>query len=92
MRVSGGQEYRVHSYGGNWLPPVTGNDQNNCSNGYAGTEVGSPIDGVAISGGINYKVHIYGGNWLPAVNDYNTNDSKYGFAGILGRPIDAVMI
>lgn len=90
IRVSGGKEYCVHVLGGNWLPPVTGNDENDAYNGYAGLD-GKPIDGFAIKG-TKYKVHILGGGWLPEVNQYNINDLNYGMAGNIGQKIDAIMI
>lgn len=90
LRISGGLEYRVHIFGGNWLPAVTGNDMNDPDNGYAGID-NKPIDGVAIKG-TTYKVHLLGGNWLSEVNEYNINDENYGMAGIIGRKIDAIMI
>jgi hypothetical protein len=90
VRVSGGKSYRVHVKGGNWLPAVTGNNAKDSNNGYAGN--GKIIDAVAISGGKEYLVHLQGGSWLPPVKGYNINDSNNGYAGILGRPIDAIMI
>jgi len=92
LRVSGGQQYRVHIQGKNWLPPVTGNDKDDFNNGYAGTLEGDPIDAIAIAGGVRYAVHIKGGNWLPEVNGYDTSDDYNGYAGVLGKTIDAVMI
>jgi hypothetical protein len=90
LRVSGNLEYRVHTLGGSWLPPVTGNNQNDPNNGYAGLD-NVPIDGVAIKG-TKYKVHILGGGWLSEVSQYNINDLNYGMAGNLGQKIDAIMI
>ena len=90
LRVSGGEEYRVHTLGGKWLPAVKGNDENDAMNGYAGID-SQPIDGVAIKGA-TYKVHILGGTWLPEVSQYNIDDEVYGMAGIIGRKIDAIMI
>ena len=92
LRVSGGKPYRVHIKGGGWLSSVTGNNQNNLFNGFAGNAAGSAIDAVAISGGIDYAVHIKGGKWLPAVRGYNIKDSRNGYAGIIGREIDAITI
>lgn len=92
LRVSGGKQYRVHIKGGGWLSSVTGNNQNNLYNGFAGNAAGSAIDAVAISGGIYYAVHIKGGKWLPAVRGYNIKDSRNGYAGIIGREIDAITI
>jgi len=92
LRVSGGQNYRVHLQGQGWLPPVNGNDENDFDNGYAGSLNGNIIDGVAIDGGVQYAVHIQGGQWLPTVNGYNTSDDNNGYAGVLGKPIDAIMI
>ena len=37
-------------------------------------------------------MHVQGGSWLPPVKGYNINDSNNGYAGILGKPIDAIMI
>ena len=90
LRVSGNLEYRVHVLGGSWLPAVTGNDQNDPNNGYAGLD-NVPIDGVAIKGA-TYKVHILGGGWLGEVSQYNINDLINGMAGELGKKIDAIMI
>lgn len=90
LRVSGGTPYRVHVLGGNWLPAVTGNDENDANNGYAGLD-GKPIDGVAIKGA-TYKVHILGGGWLPEVSGYDINDNVNGMAGNIGQTIDAIMI
>ena len=92
LRVSGGKQYRVHIKGGGLLSSVTGNNQNNLYNGFAGNAAGSAIDAVAISGGIYYAVHIKGGKWLPAVRGYNIKDSRNGYAGIIGREIDAITI
>jgi hypothetical protein len=90
LRVSGGTEYRVHTIGGKWLPAVTGNNQNDYYNGYAG-EDGVAIDGVAIKGA-KYQVHILGGGWLSEVSKYDINDSVNGMAGIYGKKIDAIKI
>lgn len=90
LRVSGNLEYRVHTLGGDWLAAVTGDDQNEPSNGYAGID-NVPIDGVAIKDA-TYKVHILGGGWLPEVSEYNIDDLDYGMAGILGKRIDGIMI
>ncbi|ORX63502.1 hypothetical protein BCR32DRAFT_330850 [Anaeromyces robustus] len=95
LRVSGNREYRVHLLNSNqWLDPVTGNDENNARNGYAGTTKGDVIDAIAISGNVRYAVHIMNGGWLPPVNgkNYDITDEDYGFAGIIGQAIDAVMI
>lgn len=90
LRVSGGSEYRVHTLGGRWLPAVTGNNQNDYNNGYAG-EDGVPIDGVSIKGA-KYQVHILGGGWLSEVSKYDIDDSVNGMAGIYGKKIDAIKI
>ena len=90
LRVSGGEPYRVHILGGNWLPAVTGNNKADSNNGYAGID-GKTIDGVAIKG-TTYRVHILGRDWLPEVSQYNINDANYGMAGIYGKAIDAIMI
>ena len=92
LTVSGGKEYRVHIVRGDWLPPVTGNDINDDTNGYAGTLDGKEIDAVAISGGNQYAVHVKGRNWLPSVTGYNINDYNNGFTGMIGTAIDAIMI
>lgn len=92
LRVSGGKAYMVHTLGGTWLPAVTGNDEKNDNNGYAGTVRGDAIDAVAISGGVRYAVHTLEDGWLPSVTGYNTKDDYNGYAGILGHTIDAVMI
>lgn len=90
LRVSGGEPYRVHILNGKWLPEVTGNDEGDSKNGYAGID-GQKIDGIAIKG-TTYRVHILGGDWLDPVSKYDINDNKNGMAGILGKTIDAVMI
>ena len=90
LRVSGGTEYRVHVLGGIWLPPVTGNDENDGNNGYAWLN-GKPIDGVSIQGA-TYKVHLLNGGWLPEVTGYDINDDNNGMAGVIGKAIDAIMI
>ena len=90
LRVSGGTEYRVHTLGGKWLPAVTGNNQNDSDNGYAGID-GLAIDGVAIKGA-KYQVHILGGGWLDEVSKYDISDTDYGMAGIFGKKIDAIKI
>ena len=90
VRISGGQSYRVHVLGGNWLPAVTGNSVSDSNNGYAGVD-GKPIDGLAVQG-TKYKVHVLGGDWLPEVKKYDINDSNYGMAGIYGKQIDAISI
>jgi len=87
LRVSGGQKYIVHILDGEWLDEV---DQNDIDYGYAGTVNGKSIDAVAIDG-VEYAVHIEN-RWLPAVNEYNIKDDINGFAGIIGNPIDAIMI
>lgn len=71
-----------------WLPNVTGSNENDHDNGYAGI-LGAPISGFVASAygtDLTYKVHNINGEWLPEVK--NRDD----FAGILGRPIDGVMI
>jgi GH24 family phage-related lysozyme (muramidase) len=75
-----------------WLPQVTGYDQNDSNNGYAGV-FGRAITGLRVSGGKKYRVHIKGGKWLSAVTGNNENDSSNGFAGdSQGSAIDAVAI
>ena len=71
---------------------MTGNNQNDLNNGFAGISKGSSIDAVAISGGVYYVVHVKGVNWLPAVNGYDVYDSNYGYAVIVWKEIDAIMI
>ena len=93
LTVSGGKEYRVHIVRGDWLPPVTGNDINDDTNGYAGTLDGKEIDAVAISGGDKYAVHIMGEGWTYSVTGYSIDEKvKEGYAGTIGKPIDAIMI
>ena len=93
LRVSGGLEYRVHIKSRKWLPPVTGNDINDDTNGYAGAQNGDEIDAVAISGGIQYSVHIKDGEWLYPVTGYNIDERvKEGYSGNLGQVIDAITI
>ena len=91
LRIDGGQNYRVHICGGSWLPAVSGNNENDSNNGYAGVK-GRPIDAISISGGISYKVHSLNGKWYPYVNGYNIQDSNNGYAGVLGKIIDAIQI
>jgi len=92
LRISGNQRYSVHTRN-RWLDSVSRNDQHEATNGYAGTVNGDPIDAVAIDGGVEYTVHIPSDDrWLPIVTKYDTSDFYEGFAGILGEPIDAVMI
>jgi len=97
-----GATYQVHCWGGDgtekydfadWLEPVSGFDINDYENGFAGNY--HPIDAFAISTpGYTYKVHLRGGDWLEEVSsdNYNLGDSENGYAGIIGKPIDAVMI
>jgi len=90
LKVNGGKPYRVHVVGGGWLDAVTGYDERDPNNGYAGID-GRAIDAVAIQDA-TYKVHILDGNWLDEVSGYNIYDADQGFAGIIGRTIDGVMI
>lgn len=71
-----------------WLPDVSGHNQNDHNNGYAGV-LGSPISGIyanASEGNLFYKVRTTSGSWLPEVKN------RTDFAGILGKPIDGFMI
>ena len=75
-----------------WLPQVSGYNQNDGNNGYAGV-FGKAITGLRVSGGKSYRVHIKGGKWLPAVTGNNVNDGNNGYAGTTnGDAIDAVAI
>lgn len=81
-----GCTYQV--YTDNWLPKVTGSNQNDSINGYAGN-IGQPISGVYIEctkGNVFYRAHQMNGSWLPEVK--NLED----YAGNLGKPIDKIMI
>ena len=87
IRISGNQEYRVRYTRGGWLSPVTGNNMFDENNGFAGID-GTEVDGIAIKGA-KFRVHILGGDWLDEVNDYNIKNPN---CGIIGKPIDAIMI
>lgn len=96
---SGNVKYCVHRWGGDahesypgtndWLPWVNNRED------FAGWN--TPIDAIAISSDVPcmYQVHLRKQNgWLEPVLSENCNlqDSEYGYAGILGEPIDAIMI
>lgn len=71
-----------------WLPDVTGHDQNDHVNGYAGN-LGEAVRGVlanASEGNLFYRVHVKGGSWLPEVKN------RQDYAGILDKEIDGFMI
>ena len=87
IRISGNQEYSIRLLRGTWLQPVTGNNIHDIFNGFSGIE-GREIDGVAIKG-TKYRVHILGGDWLEEVSDYDTKNPN---CGIIGKPIDAIMV
>ena len=95
--------YRVHVYGGGWLPYV---DSRNCNtgdaiNGYAGN--GRPIDAVEIyyytpSGAVayryaNYRVMVQGRStyYSPQIDNLTTNGMD-GYAGMFGRKITRLQI
>jgi len=92
LRIKGEKKYRVHLLGDQeWLPAVNGSDQNEPNNGYAGTVNGRPIDAIVVGGGNKYAVHILGEDWTEPIIEYNITDSKK-YAGVIGKPIDAIMI
>jgi len=92
IRISGGQKYISHVLDEDWLGEMTGNNQNDVYFGYSGTVNGKPIDAIAIDGGVEYAVHILRGEWLNPISKYDITDDKAGYAGIIGKPIDAIMI
>jgi len=83
-----------------WLKEVTGYDENDPVNGYAGI-LGKPITSLRVSGGQKYRVHMLNDkNWGKEVTGNDKNDGKYGYAGnpyvsstaTSARPIDGVAI
>lgn len=96
---NGDVTYCVHRWAGDenesypgtndWLPWVTNRED------FAGWN--TPIDAIAIKSDIPciYQVHLRKTDeWLEPVLSENCNleDSEYGYAGIIGQPIDAIMI
>ncbi len=84
-----GDEYEHYPNGGQWLPWVKNRED------FAGDNI--PIDGIAIRSDkpCLYQVHLRKtGGWLETVCSENCNleDHEYGFAGIIGQPIDAIII
>ena len=92
--------YAVHQMGTNarWLPAVTGANDADTNNGYAGNLGTGVIDAFMIKATgvtLHYQAHLKGHattDWLPAVTGYSTADSKNGYAGNLGTAIDAIRI
>lgn len=89
-------KYRVHTYGGKWLPYVTGFNLGDSVNGYAGN--GTPIDAIEIilseEGG--YKARYRVSRLNKDYFNWQTNNEKAngqdGFAGLIGKKIDRVQI
>lgn len=85
----GGDAYEHYPNGGEWLPWVKNRED------FAGDNI--PIDGIAIKSDkpCEYQVHLRKSNmWLERVSSKDTDltDDEYGYAGIIGEPIDAIMI
>jgi len=75
-----------------WLNEVSGYDQNDSANGYAGI-IGEPITSLRVSGGQKYIVHILDEEWLGEMTKNDQNDAYFGYAGTVnGKSIDAVAI
>lgn len=94
ISISGGVRYRVAPIGKGYLPWVTGYNEADDNNGYAG------IDDVAFDriqidakkGKAVYRVKLKGDkNYLPWVTGYN-NINGNGYAGVKGKPIEAIQI
>lgn len=84
-----GDEYEHYPNGGEWLPWVKNRED------FAGDNI--PIDGIAIKSDkpCEYQVHLRKSNmWLERVSSKDTDltDNEYGYAGIIGEPIDAIII
>lgn len=81
-----------------WLSDIVNYNEKN-SNGYAGI-IGQAISGFRgntvgkeeTAGKLIYKVHTKNGKWLGEITDREKDKSGDDFAGILGKPIDAIMI
>jgi len=76
-----------------WLKEISGYDENDSKNGYAGV-IGEPMTSLRIDGGKSYRVHSYNTkSWLEKVNGNNMNDNVNGYAGVkYGDKIDAIVI
>lgn len=93
--VSGGSvKYRVHIFGGGWLPYVTGYNINDVVNGYAGN--GQAIDAIevyfytpdgCVAKKAKYRVAPCGGGYYPWQYDNETGDGQDGYAGAFGVKI-----
>lgn len=87
--------YQVHTLNGKWLPKVTGFDQNDFINGYAGNH--TPIDAIRVyyttPAGEPHQQARYAvktakrATWLPDQVDNYTHDGMDGYAGNLGEAI-----
>ena len=89
-------KYQV--YAGKWYNDITNYNEVN-SNGYAGV-FGKSISGFRgntvgkeeTAGKLIYRVHTKNGKWLGEITDREKDKSGDNFAGILGKPIDAIVI
>lgn len=85
-------KYRVHIKGGSWLPWVTGYNQKDVNNGYAGN--GKPIDAIEIKCSkydIRYKTSGIknGTTFYAEVKDATTSGSE-SYAGTFGNILDKI--
>lgn len=94
INITGGCRYRVAPIGKGYLPWVTGYNQEDDNNGYAGLD-DVPFDRLQIDakkGKAVYRVRVKGDkNYQPWVTSYNLINAN-GYAGIKGKQIDAIQI
>lgn len=89
-------KYQV--YAGKWYNDITNYNEVN-SDGYAGV-YGQSISGFRgntvgkeeTAGKLIYRVHTKNGRWLGEITDREIDKSGDNFAGILGKPIDGIVI
>ena len=85
-------KYQAYA-GGRWLPDVVNLTDfagvyGQSISGFRGNTVGDEAN----AGKLIYKVHTKNGKWLGEITDREKDRSGDDFAGILGKPIDAIMI
>jgi len=86
-------DVKYQAYTNKWLPDVI-NTQDHAGNkgqaisGFRGNTVGAEEE----AGKLIYCVRLLNGRWLGEITDRQKDKSGDDFAGILGKPIDAIMV
>ncbi len=86
-------DVKYQAYAGQWYPDVVNTTDyagvfGKAISGFRGNTVGKEED----AGKLVYRVHTKNGRWLGEITDREKDSSGDNFAGILGKPIDGIVI